>query len=212
MRLLTNPALLRMGTLGCQVEPASTPDILPFVQSRYQAVHDARVAKLLPEQFTLRTANGELLATAGFRFAQREPLFLEHYLDSPVEQAVAEHLHRPVSRGDIVELGNLAAVGGHTHTLILAMMRYLSGTPCRYVTFTLTLPVRATFRRMGLPLTTLAEARADCVPDPEAWGDYYALHPKVMVGELAAGLAALTPPAGAAANADALEECPCKQS
>lgn len=212
MRLLTNPALLRMGTLRCQVEPASTPDILPFVQARYQAVHDARIARLLPAQFTLRTAAGELVATAGFRFADAEPLFLEHYLESPVEQAVAEHLHRPVSRSDIVELGNLAAVGGHTHTLILAMMRYLSGTPCRYVTFTLILPVRATFRRMGLPLTTLADARIECVPDPEAWGDYYAMHPKVMVGELSAGLAALTPKAGEAANAEVLEVCPCKQS
>ncbi|WP_374536450.1 thermostable hemolysin [Chitinimonas taiwanensis] len=177
--------------LQARLESADVPDIFPFVRARFQAVHEARIIRLLPEQFTVRAADGQLLATAGLQSAERGGLFLEHYLNQPVEMAVAQALNRPVARADIVELGNLAAQGGHTHSLILAMMRYLAGTRCRYVVFTLTAPVRATFRRMGLPLTALSEAAAERVPQPENWGAYYQQQPIVMVGDIAAGLAAL---------------------
>ncbi|GAB3244749.1 thermostable hemolysin [Chitinimonas naiadis] len=197
------------------VEPAGTDDILPFVETRYRTVHAAQSIRLLPAQFTVRDANDHLLATAGFQCAGGTALFLEHYLDLPVEQSVADSLRRPVARDEIVEIGNLAAVGGHTHTLILAMMRYLATSNCRYVVFTLTSPVRATFRRMGLPLTALTAATPDRVPQPEVWGAYYAKHPLVMVGEIAAGFAALASLPnleGDTSMPSTLESSPCKPS
>ncbi|MBL8508191.1 thermostable hemolysin [Chitinimonas sp. JJ19] len=215
MQPLKKLAYSSQRALTCGLETADTEDILPFVYARFRAVHDARVIRLLPNQFTLRDAEGLLLAVAGFQTAHGHALFLEHYLDEPVHKAVARQLQRPVSRADIVELGNLAAVGGHTPTLILAMMRYLAASSCRYVVFTLTAQVRATFRRMGLPLIALTEASPDRVPQPETWGAYYDKQPLVMVGDIAAGLAALDAnPALAQALAaqPTLEGMPCSLS
>lgn len=179
------------GRLRARLESADVPDLFPFVRERFLAVHDARIVRLLPQQFTLRDQAGQLLAIAGLQSAAATRLFLEHYLDQPVEMAVAACLNRPVDRADIVELGNLAAVGGHTHSLILAMMGHLARSPARYVVFTLTAPVRATFRRMGLPLHTLREAVPERVPQAENWGGYYRMQPVVMLGELAEGMKAL---------------------
>jgi Thermostable hemolysin len=45
--------------------------------------------------------------------------------------------------------------------------------------FTATAPLKALLERMSLPLVPLAAADRSRVPNPDAWGSYYALAPSV---------------------------------
>ncbi len=64
-------------------------NIFEFVQRRFALHHGARIQTLLPWQCTLSDEQGTLLASAGLNPASTGPLFLEHYLESPVEQQLA---------------------------------------------------------------------------------------------------------------------------
>ena len=127
------------------------------------------------------------MASAGFKPASAGPLFLEHYLESPVEQQLASALQQPVLRDDILEVGNLAALDGHGRLLILALVQYLVEQRYRYVAFTATDQVRALFRSLGLQPHFLQSARRDLVPQPERWGRYYDHDPKVVAGDIRQG-------------------------
>ena len=161
--------------------------ILEFVQQRFALHHDARIEQLLPWQCTLSDEQGTLLASAGFKPASAGPLFLEHYLESPVGQQLASALQQPVLRDDILEVGNLAALDGHGRLLILALVQYLVEQRYRYVAFTATDQVRALFRSLGLQPHFLQSARRDLVPQPERWGRYYDHDPKVVAGDIRQG-------------------------
>ena len=162
-------------------------NIFEFVQHRFALHHGARIQQLLPWQCTLSDEQGTLLASAGLNPASAGPLFLEHYLESPVEQQLACALQQPVLRDDILEVGNLAALDGRARLLILALIQYLVEQRYRYVVFTATDQVRGLFHSLGLQPHFLQAARRELVPQPENWGRYYDHDPKVVAGDIRQG-------------------------
>ncbi|GAA4492354.1 thermostable hemolysin [Pseudaeromonas paramecii] len=162
-------------------------ELTQFVAERFSAVHGARVGALMPWQAVLRRADGPLLASVGLRLAGHEPLFLEQYLDYPIEQQLAAQLQQPVDRAAILELGNLASRGGMARLLILIMVTYLNQQQFRYVTFTATQQVQGLFNQLGLLPITLAPAQAQRVEEPASWGRYYESNPRVLAGSIAQG-------------------------
>ena len=160
---------------------------LRFVRQRFARHHGANIQQLLPWQCTLRDEQGQLLASAGLNPAGSGPLFLEHYLESPVEQQLAARLQQPVVRDDILEVGNLAAWDGHARLLILALIQYLAEQRYRYVVFTATDQVRALFRALGLKPQYLQTASRERIPHPELWGRYYEHDPQVVAGDIRQG-------------------------
>ncbi|MDE1917157.1 MAG: thermostable hemolysin [Sphingomonadales bacterium] len=125
-------------------------------------------------------------AALGFRRASRQPLFLECYLDAPVEAVASALLNRPVARDSIVEIGNFAA----DHALaMIALWGTVSNDlaqDCELAVATLTRPLRQMFRRVGIQFHVLAPAQAHRLPPGFGhWGDYYSLAPQVCLGEIA---------------------------
>lgn len=180
-------------------------DLTQFVAERFASVHGARVSALMPWQAVLRRRDGQLLASVGLRLAGREPLFLEQYLDGPIEQQLATQLQQPVDRSAILELGNLASRGGMARLLIMLMVRYLNQQQFRYVTFTATTQVQGLFDQLGLAPICLARAQAQRVTDPDCWGRYYEHGPKVLAGSIAQGWQQLQA-SGLAARLDGLPD------
>lgn len=135
----------------------------------------------------------QLMAALAVRCAGDETLFLETYLDVPVETAVGRAFGRPVGRSAIVEIGCLAA--SPTPAMLTlwneAAVR-LSGRHSIAVA-TLTAPLRRMFARVGLPIVELAPADPARLHDGarDAWGRYYDTRPIVCAGDIAAGSAAL---------------------
>lgn len=130
-------------------------------------------------------------AVLGYRRAGTGPLFLERYLDAPIETFVSAALGRPVPRGDVIEIGSLAADDAFALVSLWATAANDLGADCEVAVATLTEPLRRMFARIGVPLHVLGRATADRMDDPEAWGRYYESDPMVCAGLIAEGQRAI---------------------
>lgn len=70
----------------------------------------------------LYDANGELQAASGVQIASHGALYLENYLDNPIETLLTARLMQPVSRNTIVEIGNFAARDGASARIMFAAL------------------------------------------------------------------------------------------
>jgi hypothetical protein len=161
-----------------------------FIGARFAEAYGAQVAHYCRHLVGFEDAGGEWHAAAGYALARDGPLYLEHYLDEPVERAIATAQGRTVARAGIVEVGNLAATSaGAARLIIRAMAAHLHERGFTWVAFTATRGLRNTFARLGLALQPLARAEAARVPGRGAgWGDYYAHDPVVVYGIIGDGV------------------------
>lgn len=90
-------------------QDAERPMYEAFIQQRFRLAHGADIRHFMPQLFGVSQADGELCAVAGVRLAGDEPLFLERYLDHPIEPLISAAADQPVARNAIAEVGNLAA-------------------------------------------------------------------------------------------------------
>jgi hypothetical protein len=160
-----------------------------FIRQRFAAHYRARVRHFMPCLLSLESSTGELCAAVGLRHAQGQTLYLERYLDMPVDAAIRQHTGHPVLRSEIIEVGNLAAVrAGMARQLIMRLTALLMAQGYRWVTFTGTHSLINSFLRLGIELRILAVAdplRLGSAADD--WGHYYDSAPKVMVGDIHLG-------------------------
>lgn len=177
------------------VEPdaADRAEVEAFIAHVYLARYGARLRSFLPHLLAFRDADGRLLAAVGLRTGSDGALFVEQYLDAPAEAIIAASVGRTVSRGELVEVGNLAALSaGDARALIVHLTGALHAAGLRWVLFTATRQLRNAFDRLHLATVVLADAdRARLHDDGTDWGRYYEVQPQVLFGDLAAGHAFL---------------------
>lgn len=185
------------------VHPAGDP-LRPRVEAAIRRVYaerfDARVGRFAPTLVSLHEGAGaeaRIVAAAGYRVAT-QPLFLETYLDRPVDELLAAHGVRP-ARARIVEVGHLAAVRpGEGRRLILRLAHEFARLDIEWVVGTLTEELRLLFQRMGIvPIALGAADPARLGAAATDWGSYYDHHPVVLAGNLAVALRRLARRAGA---------------
>ena len=172
------------------VDAARRAAVQDFIRDRFAVHYQANVRHFMPCLFGLEADDGSLHGAVGCRSAATQALFLEHYLDEPIEDLIAARVGTTVERADVVEVGNLAARGaGMSRLLIVALTRLLATEGVRWVGFTGTPALINSFRRLGIALHGLAPA------DPRRlgvdrdqwraeWGSYYDAGPQVMVAEV----------------------------
>ncbi|AEY00331.1 thermostable hemolysin [Oceanimonas sp. GK1] len=160
-----------------------------FIQSAYRRAFDARIPHFLPVLVGLYRADGELVAACGLQLAGTAPLYLEQYLDQPIERLLGKHHPQPVHRAGLVEIGNLAtSAPGNGRLMFAAVCRQLYRQGQQWVVFTATQTLLNSFHRLHLSPLELAPADPARVgEDAEHWGRYYQHQPRVMAGELAEG-------------------------
>ena len=160
-----------------------------LVRRRYAAVHGA-VSRLDYPRYRAVESNGAPRAVLGWRRAAEGRLFLETYLDAPIEAAVRDAFGRPVARTEIVEIGDHASCSGLATTSLWLETARLLSHEAEIGVAVLTAPLRRMFARIGLPLVELAPADpARLGGTADAWGRYYDADPIVCAGEIAAGRA-----------------------
>lgn len=176
----------------CQVRCASEAArrVNDFIQRRFLQTYGARPELRPLPLMVLVNAHGTLLAAVGVRLAASEQLFLEAYLDQPVERA----LPAPgCCRDNIMEIAHLAGVeAGVSRLLFAAMALWLEQHRMSWVVCTGTGQLRNGFQRMGIPVADLGSARPERLADGgEGWGCYYQHNPRVMAMHVPGGLAGL---------------------
>lgn len=167
--------------------PEHRAELEHFIAARFQRTYGARVTQFLPNLLGMRDDAGAWVAAVGYAGAGAGPLFLEQYLDDPVERVLGPQLERPVPRERIVEVGNFAAVrAGVARRLIPALAARLKSLGFEVAVFTATRELRNAFLRLKLWPLLLAPADPLRLSDAAAtWGSYYAHKPIVMGGRLA---------------------------
>jgi hypothetical protein len=157
-----------------------------FIADRYACTYGACVSHFAEHLVGYRNERGQWVAALGYTRAGRTPLFAEQYLDVPVEEAIAARAGLRVRRGEIVEVGNLAATSaGAARRVILSMTRWLHELACAWVVFTSTRLLLNSFGRLNIDMIGLAEAAPSRLPDGGAsWGRYYETHPHVMAANI----------------------------
>ena len=168
------------------VDAARRAAVHDFIRDRFAAHYQANVRHFMPCLFGLEADDGSLHGAVGCRSAAVQPLFLERYLDEPIEHVIAARSGEAVERADVVEVGNLAARGaGMSRLLIVALTRLLATEGVRWVGFTGTPALINSFRRLGIALHRLAPADPSRLgADRDEWGSYYDAGPQVMVAEV----------------------------
>ena len=169
------------------VIPKVRAEIERFIAERFRQAYGAQVSHFCAHLLGARDAAGAWQAAAGYTPAASGMLFLEHYLDRPVEVVLSGALGARVQRPRIVEVGNLvAAAAGAGRRFLPALGRHLVELDYQWVVFTATREVRNLLRRLSYPAHVLGPAACERLPDHgAAWGSYYAHDPSVMAGCLA---------------------------
>jgi hypothetical protein len=160
-----------------------------FIRKVFARRYDAAVSTFAPNLMLLEE-DRRVIAAAGWRSAGTDTLFLEHYLDMPIEAAMAKLADQPVQRERIVEVGHLASEKhGSSIQVILALAEHLAQQGHEWVVFTATRELLGIFSRLGLPLLALAPADpARLGQAATAWGRYYDTQPVIVAGKIRLGL------------------------
>lgn len=154
-----------------------------YVAGIFQRHYGAAVRSFAPNLMLL-VREERILAAAGWRGASDETLFLESYLDVPIEKALGRVARREVGRELIVEVGHLAAdQRGGAISMIRHLATHLHRLGYEWAVFTATRELIEIFARLSLPPLALAPADAHCLGEQAGeWGSYYAAGPVVVAG------------------------------
>ena len=158
-------------------------EIEQFISDAFYRAYGAKIRRFKPCLMSLRDPQHKLVAACGFRSATLETLFLETYLDQPVETALSECTGLPVKRSEIVGVGNFSvAEPGVARCLINAIVEQLHASSKQWAVFTAVPLVRNAFIKMKLHPVILGDARMSRLPTEEQaeWGSYYTHNPQIM--------------------------------
>lgn len=178
-----------VNTIHADLGTASRAEAERFIQDIFARRYNARVNEFAPNLMLIEQRNRTIAAT-GWRSAGGETLFLERYLDQPIEQAMSKWSQPPVTRSQIVEVGHLASQKpGGSVMVFRELAKHLSQLGFEWVVFTATQELIGIFAKLGLPLLALAAADPSRLgQDTSQWGTYYDTQPIVVAGRLKLGV------------------------
>lgn len=181
------------------------PDAENCIRERFLDAFGAELQSFLPILLSMKCAN-RLSGIAGISLADQQELFLEQYLDAPVEQTLALAMQgmrgesespsttltdSDFARNSIVEIGNLvAASNGASLAIFIVLAGALSQAGYTHMVFTATEKLRSKFNHLGYDTLFLADADPGRLASEnlDSWGNYYANKPQVIAGQLSTAM------------------------
>lgn len=196
-----------------------------FIQQVYEISHQAKLSYFMPILFSgfsqptstiAATHNSVFIPSVaiGLTPVTQQPIFLEQYLNSPIEIEIAKIAGQHVPRERICEIGNLASqCAGNARLMVAFLVFYLSSpitklvddsacppnaaaTKVDWAVCTGTNVVQHILSSMGIESHVVARATVDALQDPEqqsTWGSYYDNNPLVLAIDVAKSKAVCSP-------------------
>jgi len=162
-------------------------DVQNYICAKFNKTYGANLSSFLPILLSLRCADN-LSGVAGIGLARDyQPLFLEHYLDMPVERELMRLTSKPVERHTIAEVGNLVATTrGASRLVFIVLATALHRAGMEWMVFTATAPLITSLRRLGFAIEPIRPADPQRLPESNDtdWGSYYEHSPVVVAGRL----------------------------
>ncbi len=91
-----------------------------FIRAVFKRAYDAEITFFMPQLVALRDSSGVLMAAFGLKKAAEGPLFLEQYLDEPIESLISKKLCKHIRRDEITKIGNLAVANPRNAGILIA--------------------------------------------------------------------------------------------
>jgi len=175
--------------LLCERNDPGRGELERFIQNEFRRRHGADVRSFLPLLLGIRDARGDVVGAAGYRPAAHERLYLEQYLDEPVEAGIARSIGGSVvTRAGIAEIGNFACTDCRIALAMIGMLAgFLLDRQHDWAVFTATATVRGIMRHLGVALAELGRAGQERINGgADAWGAYFSTDPRVVVANVPA--------------------------
>jgi hypothetical protein len=178
----SNQAVYRLTprSTGINICHATSPDrsrVEGFIKAGFDKAYKAHVSEFSPE--LIYVEDTRIRAALGIRSA-RSTLFLEQYLDLPIEHYVSTSSIVPRSR--IAEIGNLCSSNRRfTIALFVAAAKILEQRKYTHAVFCATNKVAEIIESSGVPLNRIATANGARLGDRlTEWGSYYESEPVIV--------------------------------
>lgn len=164
--------------------PSERQSLEHYIAQRFDQAYQAKVNEFLPHLVRV-TCCGNTSAAVGIRCAAESPLFVEQYMECPVEQKLSE-IGGQTKRESIAELGNLVASHrGVSQLLFLVIANSLYLADIEWVIFVATKQVASLVKKFQCPVKDLGKADPGCLSDGgKKWGSYYATDPHLLAMHL----------------------------
>lgn len=160
-----------------------------YIADTYSQAYQASVTEFAPYLLEL-TCGGSISGVAGIRPAMSNnaanKLFLEHYLDVPLDELVAPRVGKPTERAAYVEVCNLAARRpGACQLINIVLVASLYAAGFRYAGFVSTAQLERIVRKQHFSVRNIAVADPSRLGNVAGqWGNYYECSPNVLLVDI----------------------------
>lgn len=158
-------------------------EVEAFIHEVFKRAYGANITQFMPTLIALRDQNGVLMAAFGMRDAAQGPLFLERYLDAPVEQVFSRHFNQPIARDEITEIGNLAVANPRNAGILIAhVIQQSLDMGVKWCVATAHHSLQNGLIKGGRDVYALhtADKNRLSLAEQAAWGSYYDNQPQVV--------------------------------
>lgn len=158
-------------------------EVEAFIAAVFKVTYDANITDFMPTLVALRDINGVLMAAFGIRKAAEERLFLEQYIDIPIEQLLTEKLGKPIYREETVCIGNLAVSNPRNAGVLIAhVIQHSLDIGIQWCVATAHHSLQNGLIKSGRDIYPLHIADKSRLPTETqvAWGRYYDKLPQVI--------------------------------
>lgn len=162
---------------------ADRHEIEQFIHDVFAKTYGANVQHFMPELVSLRDEDGELVAAFGLRNADTAPLFLEQYLDAPIETVFSGRFNKSIDRSQITEIGNLAVSNPRNAGVLIAhVIQYSLDRGLEWGVATAHHSLQNGLIKGGRDVYALQAADPARLAPAElaSWGSYYHNSPQVV--------------------------------
>ena len=185
--IMTNSVILANPVMRpIENDDISRTSLEGLIRDSYKKIFNAQLNSFLPNLVASTTIDDQIWAAFGYADAGQGKLFLENYLDDPIEELVSKKIGENIQRNKIVEVGNLFI--NHMADPIKTMRdvaSYLQSLGYKWIVCTATRYLRLLFLKSGAEPVSIAQApRSRVINDGSEWGTYYVTAPEILVGNI----------------------------
>lgn len=158
-------------------------EVEDFIAQVFAEAYGAEIKYFMPALVALRDENNQLIAAFGLRQAAFERLYLEQYLDVPIEKLLSARLQKTISRAEITEIGNLAVSNPrNAGFLIASVIDYSLNSGVQWCVCTAHHTLQNALIKGGRDVVALQIADKNRLNADEiaSWGSYYQNDPQVI--------------------------------
>lgn len=158
-------------------------EVEAFIYQVFYKAYGAKVKNFMPKLIALRDEKSHLMAAFGMREAKNNSLFLEQYLDEPIEAVISKSLDLTIQRNDITEIGNLAVNNPRNAGILIAhVIQHSIDAGVQWCVATAHQTLQNGLRKGGCDVFPIHEVDPARLPASVRadWGSYYENKPQVI--------------------------------